>query len=69
MARDIRLHIDAELCRSCRKCLAARVCSVRAIVAIDPGEPPYVDVQRCYDCRKCLPACPFNAISMGNNGA
>jgi Fe-S-cluster-containing hydrogenase component 2 len=64
MARDIRLHIDDDLCRACRKCLAARVCTVRAIVYLDPGEPPYVDVHRCYDCRLCLAACPFTAISI-----
>ncbi len=64
MARDIQLHIDDSLCRACRRCLAARICKVRAIVHLDPDESPYLDVQRCYDCRLCLPACPFEAVVM-----
>ena len=62
MARDIQLHIDDSLCHACRPCLAADVCKVRAIVHLDPGEPPYLDVQRCNDCRLCLQACPFEAV-------
>jgi Fe-S-cluster-containing hydrogenase component 2 len=38
------------------------VCRVKAIVAIDPGEPPFVDGNRCYGCLVCLPACPYEAI-------
>lgn len=60
--REIRLQIDEERCRACRRCLAAKACKVRAIVPLDPGEAPYLDITRCYDCRLCLPACPFQAI-------
>ncbi len=63
MVRDIHLRIDDKQCRACRRCLAAQVCKVRAIVRLDPDEPPVLDVSRCYDCRLCLPACPFGAIS------
>jgi Fe-S-cluster-containing hydrogenase component 2 len=64
MAREIYLQIDDARCMACRKCLAAKVCTVRAIVQIDPDEPPYLDLQRCYDCRLCLSNCPFEAISV-----
>lgn len=68
MVRTINLWIDDELCRNCRRCLAAKVCTVRAIVRLDRDEAPYVDVHRCYDCRKCLPACPFGAVKNGAMG-
>lgn len=69
MVRTLTLWLDDALCHNCRRCLAAQVCSVRAIVRIDRDEPPYVDVHRCYDCRKCLPACPFGAIKNGSSPA
>ena len=62
VARNIRLRIDDDLCRACRRCPAARACKVRAIVHLDPDESPYLDVQRCNDCRVCMPACPFEAV-------
>lgn len=64
MARDIRIRIDDQLCKACRKCLAAKACKVRAIVRIDADESPYLELQRCYDCRLCIPVCPFGAIVM-----
>lgn len=67
MARDIRLTIDDQICRACKRCPAAKVCKVRAIVKLDPDESPYLDLQRCYDCRLCLPACPFGAIGLRDN--
>ena len=65
MAHDIRLQINDDQCRFCHRCLAAKVCTVRAIVQLDPDDAPYLDVRRCYDCRLCLPACPFGAVVMG----
>lgn len=38
MAREIRIQMHAENCRVCRRCLAAEVCKVRAIVQIDLDE-------------------------------
>lgn len=67
MFREIRLRIDEERCRACRRCLVAEVCKVRAIVRLDPDEPPFLDVSRCYDCRLCIPACPFKAISVASS--
>jgi Fe-S-cluster-containing dehydrogenase component len=63
MAREIRLRVYDKLCQACRKCLAAKVCTVKAIVQLDPDEAPYLDIQRCFDCRLCVAACPFGAIS------
>lgn len=65
MAREIRLRINDESCQACRRCLAVKVCTVRAIVQLDLDEPPYLDIQRCFDCRLCIAACPFGAIGMG----
>ena len=64
MFRQIRLRLDGEQCRACRRCLAAKVCKVQAIVRLDLDEPPVLDVHRCYDCRLCVSACPFGAITV-----
>ena len=55
-------RIDEALCQACRPCPARKVCRVKAIVAIDPGEAPFVDSSLCYGCLICLPACPFDAV-------
>ncbi len=62
MARQIKIQVRFENCRACRRCLAAEVCKVRAIVRVDADELPYIDIERCYDCRLCVPACPFEAL-------
>ncbi len=64
MPREVRLRIDHGQCRACRKCLAREVCKVRALVRLDPDEPPFIDVSRCYDCRLCILAYPFRAIQV-----
>ncbi|MGC9332754.1 MAG: 4Fe-4S binding protein [Anaerolineae bacterium] len=56
-----------EFCRACPKCVAREVCRSKAILQIDPGEPPFIDPNRCYGCRACIPACPHDAIVL--NGA
>ncbi len=68
MAREIRLRIEPERCRVCRRCLAAKVCKGQAIMKVDWDEPPYLDSTRCYDCRRCLPACPAGAIVVAQAG-
>ena len=69
MAREIRIEIQPESCHACRRCLAADVCKVHALMRMDLDEPPYIDVERCYDCRLCIPACPFEAIVLKNTPA
>lgn len=54
--------VDESKCRACRKCEARKVCKVKAIVALDPGEAPFIDGGLCYGCMVCIPACPFDAI-------
>jgi Fe-S-cluster-containing hydrogenase component 2 len=66
MFREIHLQIDAEHCRACRRCLAAEVCKVRAIVRLDRDDSPFLDTSRCYDCRLCVLACPFKAVVVEN---
>jgi Fe-S-cluster-containing hydrogenase component 2 len=65
MYRQVRLSLDANTCRVCRRCLAAKVCKVQAIMRLDLDEPPFLDVHRCFDCRVCIPACTFGAITVG----
>jgi MinD superfamily P-loop ATPase len=62
MAKPVRLHIDYERCHSCKACLVTRSCRLKAVVQVDPGEPPYLDIERCLDCQICIPACPFKAV-------
>lgn len=55
-------YVDETICRSCRKCEARSVCRSKAILRIDPDEPPVIDPSKCYGCNVCLTACPFGAI-------
>ena len=64
MARDLRIQIDDELCRTCKRWLATKAFKVKAIIRFDQDEAPFVAIERCYDCRLCVPACPFGAIRM-----
>jgi len=54
--------VDEAKCRACRKCLARTACKSKAILQIDPEEPPFVDASLCYGCHACIPACPAEAI-------
>jgi MinD superfamily P-loop ATPase len=58
----VSLHVDGDRCSICRRCLAQKVCKVRAIVRLDPDEPPFIDVHRCHGCMLCILECPFEAI-------
>ncbi len=53
-----------DLCRVCRKCLARQVCRSKAILQMDPDEPPFIDASLCYGCRVCIPVCPNGAIQL-----
>ncbi|HEY84884.1 MAG TPA: 4Fe-4S binding protein [Chloroflexi bacterium] len=57
-----QLYVNDELCRECRRCLAQKVCKVKAIVRIDRDESPFIDVHRCHGCKVCVTECPFDAI-------
>jgi len=63
MQSQASIKIDEKLCQPCKKCVARKVCKVKAIVQVDPGEFPLIDLSHCFDCRLCIPACPFGAIS------
>jgi len=54
--------IEDARCRPCRQCLARRVCKNKAIVQLDPCEPPAIDAARCYGCLVCIDGCPSQAI-------
>ena len=51
-----------ERCNACQRCTARRVCRTKAIVQLDPGEPPIIDPSRCFGCMNCLQQCPAGAI-------
>ena len=55
-------RVDEGRCQACRTCAARKTCRTKAIVTVDPGEPPFIDGNRCYGCLVCVPACPHAAI-------
>jgi MinD superfamily P-loop ATPase len=62
-------HVVDALCQVCGKCVARDVCRSKAILRIDPDEPPFIDPNRCYGCRVCIAACPHGAIVAGDQEA
>ena len=56
-------HVVDERCLSCPHCSARRVCRSKAILQLDPDEPPFIDGNLCFGCHACIPACPHDAIS------
>lgn len=58
--------VDWNLCQACQPCEARMVCKTRAIVQIDPDEPPYIANERCNQCGVCVAACCCEAIVMKN---
>ena len=60
--------IETGLCQpdACAggKCPARRVCPTRAIVQMEPYDPPSTDPQRCRGCARCAPECPLHAIRL-----
>lgn len=57
-----------ELCRVCARCPARSVCRSKAIMRIDPDEPPFIDPSRCYGCQICIAHCPHGAIVASGRG-
>jgi len=65
----LRPIINFELCQACHPCEARIVCTTRAIVKLDPDEPPYIAIERCSGCAACVLACACSAIQMRNSGS
>ncbi len=62
----LRPVIDWQSCQVCNPCQAKLVCRTRAIVQIDPDEPPYIELGRCSGCGACVLACCCQAIILKN---
>ena len=60
----LRPVINYEVCQICHPCEARLVCKTRAIVKLDPDEPPYIAIERCSGCGACVGACVCGAIQM-----
>ncbi|HEX9074561.1 MAG TPA: 4Fe-4S binding protein [Anaerolineae bacterium] len=54
--------VDADKCRTCRKCMARQSCRLKALVQFESHELPYVDQTLCRGCLACVERCPFKAI-------
>jgi MinD superfamily P-loop ATPase len=65
----LRPEIDWNICQVCDPCQVRLICKVRAIVKIDPDEPPYIDQARCNGCGNCVLECPHSAIMLKNGYA
>jgi MinD superfamily P-loop ATPase len=57
-----RAIIDPQKCLRCKKCLAAKVCPVKAIFRIDEEESAVVEVRLCHGCGDCVIVCKAGAI-------
>ncbi len=57
-----KLHIDEQICRHCRRCLAAEACRGNAFLVLDPEDSAFIDMSRCWGCLKCMTVCPFGAV-------
>ena len=62
-------QMNWELCQVCDPCQARKVCKTRAIMQIDPDEPPIIALERCNRCAACVLACCCGAVSMVNSGS
>jgi Pyruvate/2-oxoacid:ferredoxin oxidoreductase delta subunit len=65
----LRPIINFLICQVCDPCESRLVCNTRAIVKLDPAEPPYIAVERCTGCAACVLACACSAIQMHNAGS
>lgn len=60
-AQPFKLEINEDLCRVCRRCLAAEVCRGNAFITFR-DESPFIDMSRCWGCLSCAIKCPFDAV-------
>jgi MinD superfamily P-loop ATPase len=58
--------VATDLCQRCAQCSSRLVCRSKALIRIDPEDPPFVDTSRCYGCNVCIPACPFGALRLND---
>ena len=59
-------YVEAEACVACFQCLARAVCRSKALVQLDPGEPPFIDGSRCHGCDLCIAECSVGAIRLNH---
>lgn len=53
--------LDESICRSCKKCVVAENCPMKAI---DKGDGlPTIDPTLCNNCGRCIGKCPFGAVT------
>jgi MinD superfamily P-loop ATPase len=60
-------EIEWDACITSEICEAIKVCKTRAIVRLDPEDPPYIEHALCSSCGECIMACPYSAITLKNN--
>ncbi len=60
-------HIDADLCRGCRKC--QKECANGGLIFDEAARKMHVDQDKCVGCGRCLGACNFDAIIFDNDDA
>lgn len=60
-------HIDEDLCRGCKKCLAQ--CANNGLYFDEETRKMKVNTDNCVGCGRCLGACNFDAISFENEQA
>ncbi|HIT64725.1 MAG TPA: DUF362 domain-containing protein [Candidatus Ventrimonas merdavium] len=60
-------HIDADLCRGCRKC--QKECANGGLIFDEAARKMHVDQDNCVGCGRCLGTCNFDAIIFDNDDA
>ncbi len=60
-------HIDASLCRGCKKC--QKECANSGLIFDESIKKMDVDKNNCVGCGRCLGACNFDAIAFDNDHA
>lgn len=64
MKKLIKATVKFDNCKYCKKCLAQKACTTKALYRFDEDEPVAVDTNLCYGCAKCVAACPFDTMAI-----